>query len=530
MWWIGIAFVIIIIIFLLTQKPKPKSKEKDLSRVSSQTGRRKVIWLMVDSLMAPAVDLGVKNGELPAISFLIQHGHYQKGLVSSFPTMSVTADTSFLTGAYPDQHGVPGLIWFDEQQKRLVNYGTGLGEMIQDGWNQVAEDAIINLNQKHLNPQVQTVYEELEKQGIKTGSVNGMIYRGTRDHELTFPVWMSVPSSIPRRLSVKGPDFLSLGALTNPLQEKISLPDGPLSEFGLKDAYSIDTVKFLIKENRLPNFLFVYLPDPDKPIHGKGPGPQERQELQKVDREIAQLLDAFGSWDEALRQAIWAVCGDGGQTAIHPADQQPVVRLDQLLQNYKTLQPGRQPDENTDVVLAVNERSAYVYALKEEVQLEELADRLKEDDRIDILAWVDDDGWVRIVNSVKQKQMRFRPGGEWTDPYSQTWELEEEPAALDLNLDQKRKQITYGEYPDGLVRLHAALHSHAGRYLLVTARPGYELADTASPTHKGGAGHGSLHRIDSTAPLIIAGTDQLPSRWRIVDLKDYILTLLTPSP
>ncbi|WP_146172084.1 hypothetical protein [Melghirimyces profundicolus] len=44
-----------------------------------------------------------------------------------------------------------------------------------------------------------------------------------------------------------------------------------------------------------------------------------------------------------------------------------------------------------------------------------------------------------------------------------------------------------------------------------------------------GAGHGSLHRIDSTAPIIIAGTDRLPKHWRIVNLKAFILSLPVPA-
>ncbi|WCR28598.1 hypothetical protein L3476_07630 [Paenibacillus thiaminolyticus] len=50
------------------------------------------------------------------------------------------------------------------------------------------------------------------------------------------------------------------------------------------------------------------------------------------------------------------------------------------------------------------------------------------------------------------------------------------------------KTVRYGHYPDGLRRLSAALHSHEGEFLVVTAKPGYELADRSSPTHKGGGG------------------------------------------
>jgi hypothetical protein len=48
---------------------------------------------------------------------------------NGIPSMSVTIDSSLLTGTYPDQHKIPGLNWYDEQEKRIVNYGTGFREM-----------------------------------------------------------------------------------------------------------------------------------------------------------------------------------------------------------------------------------------------------------------------------------------------------------------------------------------------------------------------------------------------------------------
>jgi hypothetical protein len=70
-----------------------------------------------------------------------------------------------------------------------------------------------------------------------------------------------------------------------------------------------------------------------------------------------------------------------------------------------------------------------------------------------------------------------------------------------------------------------ALHSHSGEFLVVTAKPGYELADRSSPTHIGGGGHGSLRQEESLIPLIVCGTDQKPQYLRIVDLKSFLLKL-----
>lgn len=529
--WLLILLLLFALIYLYYQWSKPKQHEHDLDRLSpAANADRKVIWLLVDSLMSHAIDQGVNSKELPALSYLIQRGTYKKDLVSSFPTMSVTVDSSLLTGTYPDRHQIPGLIWFDQKENRLVNYGTGLHEVISDGLNQTIKDVAIHLNGGHLNQETLTVYEELADRGIRSGSINGMIYRGRMDHILYFPSWLVAPTPLPERLKVKGPDFLTLGAFSNPLQGRVTLSEGPSKEFGFKDDYAIETAKYLIQNNRLPDFLFVYLPDLDKPLHKKGAGAAEREGLQKLDRNLRKLLDSFPSWDDALEKITWVITGDSGQTPIRPSHENPAVRLDQLLQKYQVLEAGKSPDDKTELVLAVNERSAYVYSLKKEISLQTLADILKTDDRIDLIAFPGEGDWIQVLNAATDQALQYRRGEDWMDPYEQGWELKGDPTALNLSLDRASRRISYGDYPDALARLSASLKSHPGRFLVVTARPGYELADAPSPTHKGGAGHGSLHRIDSVAPIIIAGTDQKPRHWRIVDLKGFILDLMNPAP
>ncbi|MNN78536.1 hypothetical protein D3C81_1951000 [compost metagenome] len=98
---------------------------------------------------------------------------------------------------------------------------------------------------------------------------------------------------------------------------------------------------------------------------------------------------------------------------------------------------------------------------------------------------------------------------------------------LDLKVNDSAHFLDYGQYPDVLMRLSSALDSHPGEFLVVTAKPGYELADRSSPTHKGGGGHGSIRKMESLVPLIIGGTDQKPDYLRMVDLKGYLLNLLT---
>ncbi len=502
-----------------------KTKEDDLVRVKSKgnADSKKVIMLMADSLLVQALDRGIKNNELPAFKYLIEHGQYYKDVVSSFPTMSVTIDSTLLTGTHPDRHHVPGLIWYDAEEKRLVNYGTGTMESWRHGADKVLQDALVRLNQSHLNPHVRTVFEELARYGLTSGSVNGLIYRGNTEHTLTIPPWIQVPVSAPKQLKVKGPDFFAFGLFANPLEGEVRLPDGLTNKLGFTNEYALRTVKHLIRTGRLPDFLYVYLPDMDQRLHRYGP--DDAEGIRRLDGQLASLLQAFGSADEALKQAVIIVTGDSGVAPLLPSSRKPVVELSSLLNAYNVLKPGDSVGPATDIVLAVNETMAYVYKLKSNPSLHQLAVLFASEPRIDLIAWKEG-GWIHVMRNGVTGRFLYKAGGPVKDDYGQTWTLNGSTDVLDLHLSGGNR-LAYGRYPDALARLSGALHSHKGDFLAITAKPGFELADQSSPTHEGGGGHGSLHRTESVVPVIVGGTNAELTRHRIVDLKQYVIRLLT---
>ena len=117
--------------------------------------------------------------------------------------------------------------------------------------------------------------------------------------------------------------------------------------------------------------------------------------------------------------------------------------------------------------------------------------------------------------------------GNLVDQYRQTWTVKQNAEVLDLTVNADDRTLDYGQYPDVLERLSGALNSHTGDFLVVTAKPGYELKDRSSPTHEGGGGHGSIRQTESLVPLIIAGTEEKPAYLRMIDLKAYLLGLLS---
>lgn len=501
------------------QKPEDRIQTQSIGGTAS----KKVIYLLVDSLMPQAIDRGIERNELPAFQFLIKHGQYYKNMVSSFPTMSVTIDSSLLTGTYPDGHRVPGLTWYSASEKKVINYGTGPMEVMKHGVNPVLTDALLHLNGSHLNPRVPTIYEDLARRGQTAGSINGLIYRGTKKHTLTIPAWIQRPASLPREMEVAGPDLLALGALLNPFEDVADLRDGITGRMGFNNTYSVEAAKYLIRTNQLPDFLFVYMPDLDQKMHKHGPG--ERRGVEEADRQLRSLLEEFGSMEDAIRQAVFVIAGDSGMTSILPARDNPVIELPSLLANYRVLRPGETVTDEADLILAVNETMAYIYANGKDKPLRTVAEALAADPRIDIIAWKER-GWVHAVPGSMSREMRYRSDGPFTDVYGQAWTIEGDAKVMDLRMDSAAKTIGYGQYPDGLRRLSAALHSHEGEFLVVTAKPGYELADRSSPKHKGGGGHGALRSEESLVPLLICGTDRKPEHLRIIDLKPFLLELL----
>lgn len=92
-----------------------------------------VILLMADSIMDKPLQEAIRNGQAPAFEFLITHGRYYPDVVSSFPTMSVTVDSTLLTGTHPDQHRIPGLVWFNAGEQRVINYAPVCGKLSSKG-------------------------------------------------------------------------------------------------------------------------------------------------------------------------------------------------------------------------------------------------------------------------------------------------------------------------------------------------------------------------------------------------------------
>ncbi|HWO96520.1 MAG TPA: alkaline phosphatase family protein [Bacillus sp. (in: firmicutes)] len=485
---------------------------------------KKIILLLVDSLMPSILEDCMQQRTVPALQFLVDRGRYWSNCITSFPTMTASVDSSLVTGVYPDVHRVPGLIWFDPQEKEIINYVNGWKCVRKLGLSNCTQNVLYNLNEKHLSKQVSTIFEELAMRGRTSGSINAMVHRSVKKHRVRLPFLLNLSTRFRFHDHISGPDVMTLGAMVQTdVQEIPKQIQGFKKVYGINDDYAVSATKSLIRSGNIPEFLLVYLPDNDHRVHKKNPNHAEESLIQ-VDKCIQQILNTFSSWDEALNQYIFIVTSDHGQTRIGNGKEFN-IDLDSLLEHFKVLQLGEDVKDH-DIVVCNNERMAYIYPLKPEIN-EQILRRLLSESRIDIIATKENEG-IRIKEGGSGREVYFKPNGPYTDIYGSTWTINGEWEVLDLRLNDG--VVDYGDYPDGLSRLYGAMYSQEIPVIVVTTRPRYEFKSRFYPVHLDGGSHGSLHKYDSTIPLIITGTEhRINEPPRLIDLKYFIINIFESS-
>ncbi len=480
---------------------------------------KKIILFLVDSMMPDVVQQAISQKKAPALQFFQQHGEFIPDCVTVFPTMTASVDCSLLTGVYPDRHKVPGLVWYDPDSACIVNYVNGARPIYHIGLDQCANNVLFDLNERHLSKQVKTIHEELEEQGYVSGSINVIAHRGHKQHQMNLPLLIDAIRRFQPAAKISGPTFLSLGTLVRPnLFRPINWnwSQAPFSSYGINDEFAIDLLIEVIRSGKQPDFTIVYLPDNDHKVH-KDPN-RAVDHLADVDKQLVRFLDSFDSWEQAMDRNTILLISDHGQTMIG-TEKESNVPIDELLSSFSIYKLGAEFQDKDEVVVCNNERMGYIYPLSAELQAS-VVEAVAIDSRLDIIAWKEGE-WVVARKGGTNQVMRFRRGGPLRDPYGAEWTVEGNAEVLDLQL--AGNSVDYESFPDGMARLYGALFSQDVPVVVVNAAPGYDLLSEYSPTHLGGGSHGSLHKQDSTIPLIVAGAScPFPRPARLIDVKAFV--------
>src|SRR4051812_49680266 len=146
----------------------------------------KLILLVIDGLTPAVFEDAVESGATPALAFLAENGTYARG-ISTFPSLTPVCLSSIATGAHPDVHRIPHLVWYHRRERRIVEYGSSFAAIRAAGTRQAVLDAVFNMNEQHLGTEAVTVFEALEDAGYTTAAINFTCYRGRTRHAPAVP-------------------------------------------------------------------------------------------------------------------------------------------------------------------------------------------------------------------------------------------------------------------------------------------------------------------------------------------------------
>src|SRR5437764_2113506 len=258
--------------------------------------------------MTPAAfERAVDGGRAPALALLAASGSYRHA-TSVFPSLTPVCLSSIVTGAGPDVHRIPHLVWWHRGERRLIEYGSSFAALRAAGMAQSLVDTIFNMNQRHLGADAVTIYEALEDAGLVTAAVNTTCYRGRTRHVPTLP-GVTKPAYGPKRFF-----FYSLFE-SDPTGAPLAVRD---RAGGSVDAYAAAVGRWLVTRDGF-DFLAYYLSDFDYVSHAHGPAGAEELALVRTDAAILALLDAAGGPDEFLERYAVVLHSDHGQTQVGQA-------------------------------------------------------------------------------------------------------------------------------------------------------------------------------------------------------------------
>jgi predicted AlkP superfamily pyrophosphatase or phosphodiesterase len=437
---------------------------------------------------------GLQQARLPALGLLHEAGTYVQG-TTTFPSVTPVCLTSIATGAHPDVHGVPHLVWYHRDERRVVEYGSSFAAVRAAGTRRSMRDSIFAMAHEHVARDALTVFEALEDEGLECGAINFTCYRGRTRHALKLPVpagrnrWYEAAWG-PRRFF-----FFNLYE-SDPTGAPLAIRSRPE---GSIDAYAASIGRWLVTRDGF-DFLVFYLPDYDYASHLVGPE-GALAALERADASIGELMAAAGGPEEFLDRYAIVVCSDHGQTAV-----ERIARLPEAFADLAVFTGRRGADPTgADVVVTASNRSGMVYALDGR-PARGLAERLDGAPGVDLVLFREDE---EAVVRRDTEELRFAPDNG-------SWRLSGDEQLLDP-----------ATYPNGFERAWCALACPNAGEVVVSAAAGWEFEDLGHRHHVGGGSHGSLLAGDSTIPIVAAGFDEevpLPEDPSVTDLAPLALS------
>ena len=318
----------------------------------------KAILIVVDGLTPAMFERAVERRTAPTLAALTEHGEYRRA-VTVFPSLTPVCLSSLMTGADPDVHEIPHLVWYHRGERRVVEYGSSFAALRRAGTRRSIVDAIFRMNEEHLSRTATTIFEATEDVGLVAAAVNIVCYRGRTAHRARVPGVVRVAHG-PKR-------FFYFNLFES------DLTGAPLSvgsrQAGSNDRYASAVGRWLVTRDGF-DVLVYYLPDYDYASHAAGPE-NAHAALARVDDAVRAIVDAAGGVDAFLSRYAVVLCSDHGQTPV-----ERVVRLQDELTSVD------------DVVVTASNRAGMLYDLLGG-RASELAARIAQHPAVDVALYLD---------------------------------------------------------------------------------------------------------------------------------------------
>lgn len=491
------------------------------------TAELRVILMIVDALNTRTFFPLLDSGSLPNFKRLIDRGTLRERSISIFPSLTPAATSTIITGCSPREHRVFGFHWFDRSDNEVAYYGDDFWTIAELGFADFFDGCLCKLNQDHLS--AATIFQKLHQKGRQCASLNFLMFQGATRHEAKVPLWFSWHPGVPFAETISGPDLLFFGDFVDSsyrLDEKSpSRKSGIFGRFGFNDANTQALLKFMAEGDQFPAFTLAYFPDHDYNSHDVGPV-EGATTLTQVDSALGDFFEAYGGVDHALEQFTIVVTGDHSQSDVVDDIDEATILVEELFEGFPFSNiTGWEADEVLKVFPDM--RCAQVYMKYPESTLKsKIIDKVIQEPRVDQVIWKQEDRfWVTTAD---RGTLQFWPSdGGTKDRFGGAWNWEGSLATLSGEV--RDGVVEFPDYPNAFERIHGALGHVDSGDLWLTAKVGYEFANSKTEVHVGGGSHGSLHRLDSESPLIVGGVkleDRLPQVTRLVDVEPLCLELL----
>ena len=494
----------------------------------------KVLLVVIDGAAPRVVGPAIQTGRLPVMQRLVEVGSYSDTCTTIFPSITPAATTSIITGEYPASSGILGASWFDEATRDVAYYGDDFWVVARQGFRSFLDDFLMRLNGDRLV--APTLFEIIERAGLRAACLNYLIFKGLHDHEVKIPAPFRLLPGVRRTEIVKTPSIIAIGDfLTTRTMRGKPLDDvgGILHRFGMDDASTSQMLLEIAEDKLFPDFTVAYYADNDYRSHEVG-AHDALDVVERVDRGLGAAFDMFGGIDKVLSEMYVIVTSDHGHCDVLADRDRSVVRLDKALAEFNQAALGKAWESGDEIMVCPNMRSTQVYfrnptaaALRRAIKATLATPGV---DHV-IYRGTDIEGvrdhfFVASVKGVVEFWRGAAGPAHASDAFGNVWSWIGELVVVDATVEDG--QLLWDDYPNAFERIAGILEHENSATMWVTAKPGWEFEVPGSAAHVGGSSHGGLHALESYCPLIVAGPERiaLPKHIRTVDVAPLCLNLL----